>query len=386
MIAALMQTFLTVNLPNISSDINAELWYGWITGSYIASSTLFIPLAVGLLERLGPRRVYTGAMVIWLVGTTWVASASGSLEILMARVLQGAGTAGLVPAGMEAASAIVGNRFGRFVSAMAVAQSISIAVGAPVGGLLAGPVGWRGSLWVISGLMLLNLMIGARTIPRVGGPADAKMPWQEIWRASAAKRALVHSFLFAGVYFGLITFGPLLLKAEYHFDTFQISVVILPMLLGTAFGAMLAHRLGFTAGSLTTAWLAATIGCAIVLVPVPSLVALGGAITSIGVGIGFTTILMILKNDLGCSASAASGALQATRNIGGAIFAVLLTVPIQLGASSEDAAGYACVALAILAASIATISVINIPRISPISLPAELKGIRQDDDPEERDG
>lgn len=347
--AALMQTFLTLSLPEVSSEVNADHWYGWITGAYIASSTLCIPLAIKLLGRLGPRRTYSAAMLLWLAGTIWVASSEGPSEIILARVVQGAGTAGLVPAGMEAASVIVGAQFGRFVSAMAAVQSASIALGAPLGGMLSGPLGWRKSLWAISGLMLLALLVGICTIPRVGGSNEEKTAWRDVWMMPAVKKIAIHSMLFAGVYFGLVTFVPLMLQSKYWFSTSEISFFVLPILLGTALGASLVNKLGYSWNYLPIAWAASAVGCGSVLLPSALFAALGGAIATIGVGAGLTILLLVLKDDLQGSASAASGTIQATRNIGGAIFAVMLTMPIQLGVSNEHAAIFACFTLTVVA-------------------------------------
>lgn len=357
--AALMQTLLTMSLPEVSAEINAGRWYGWISGVYIASSTLFIPFAVKLLNIFGPRRIYSSAMLIWLAGTMWVASSGHTLEIILARVVQGAATAGLVPAGMEAASAVVGARFGRFVSAMAAVQSVSIALGAPLGGLLSEPLGWRKTLWAISGLMFLAFLIGVRTIPRTGSSDQEKITWREIWKTSAAKKTVANSTLFAGVYFGLVTFAPLLLQAKYAFDTFRISLFVLPILVGTAIGAMTVNKLGYSWRRLPLAWFVSAIGCGVVLLPSAIFVAVGGAITTIGVGAGLTILLLILKDDLHGSASAASGMIQATRNTGGAISAVLLTLPIQLGASNEHAAIFAFGTLTVVALGSLTSSALN---------------------------
>ncbi|WP_232250869.1 MFS transporter [Corynebacterium amycolatum] len=348
-----------MSLPEVSSEINAGRWYGWISGVYIASSTLFIPFAVKLLGIFGPRRIYSAAMLIWLAGTIWVASSGGALEIILARVVQGAGTAGLVPAGMEAASVVVGAQFGRFVSAMAAVQSVSIALGAPLGGLLSGPLGWRKTLWAISGLMFLALLIGACAIPRATSSDEEQITWREIWNTSAAKMTVAHSTLFAAVYFGLATFVPLLLQAKYFFGTSRISLFVLPILLGSAIGAMTVNKLGYSWSRLPLAWVVSAIGCGIVLIPSALFVAVGGAIASIGVGAGLTILLLTLKDDLHGSASAASGMIQAARNTGGAVSAVLLTLPIQLGASNEHAAIFACSTLTVVAVGSLTSSALN---------------------------
>ncbi len=348
MVSALMQTLLTMSLPKISHDINASAWYGWITGVYVASSTLFIPVAVKLIQKFDLRTIYSSAMIIWLLGTALVAGSDNGFEILFGRLVQGIGTAGLVPAGMEVASVIVGSQFGYFVGVMAAAQSIAIAIGAPLGGLVSGSLGWRGSLWVISGLMVIIFALAVSTLPKVSGDGVHGSKWREIWRLPEAKKVLIHSILLSGVYFALVTFVPLLLKEKYLFTTAQISVFILPLLLGTAIGALLVNKLKSFWGWIPIAWLASAIGCIFTMFPSALFVSAGGAIVSIGVGAGLTMLLLILKNELHASASAASGAIQATRNIGGAAFAIILTIPIQVGISNEVAALFSCLVLAVV--------------------------------------
>ncbi len=37
--SSLLQTFLTVSLPTITTELDAVAWYGWVNGLYLAAAT-----------------------------------------------------------------------------------------------------------------------------------------------------------------------------------------------------------------------------------------------------------------------------------------------------------------------------------------------------------
>ncbi|EED17140.1 efflux pump antibiotic resistance protein, putative [Talaromyces stipitatus ATCC 10500] len=145
LIVALDATILVTALPTISANLNgsgsASFWVGT---SYLLASSVLMPFMGSLSDILGRREILSAALFFFTVGSI-VAGVSQSMDILLlGRVLQGIGGAGILPMTQIVLCDIVPLRFRpKYASVSQIAWAIGSITGPMIGGLLVQHVTWR---------------------------------------------------------------------------------------------------------------------------------------------------------------------------------------------------------------------------------------------------
>lgn len=102
--ALLMQqldaTVLAIAMPAMARDLHVPApWLSMGLTSYLVALAIFIPASGFLADRWGSRRVYCGAIVVFLAGSVGCAQVHGLGMLIAARVVQGLGGALMMPVG-----------------------------------------------------------------------------------------------------------------------------------------------------------------------------------------------------------------------------------------------------------------------------------------------
>ncbi|MGO1592132.1 MAG: MFS transporter [Ancrocorticia sp.] len=343
--SSLMQTFLTVSLPTLTKELDALGWYGWVTGIYLATSTLFIPVWAVLSDRIGPRTVFMAGMALWATAT-WAASAAGSITWLLgARALQGMASAAIVPAGFAAIIAVYPGRYGRLIGLMGAVQATVTLAGGPLGGWLGTSLGWRGSLLIVAAVAVFPILLGWLTLPRGAQSASATGPVR-LWRSPQVRRAVSQTMLLAVIAFGVSSYLPLLLQTKFHPNVAHSAVFVTPTLIGVAIGSGIGGVLAERRDTTRIAWFIALMGLTLVWAPFVVAASIGSALAAAGVGVGLPSQLIAVERIATTAhASKVGGIIQAARNTGGALGVAILGIPLQLGVTSELGACYAFAAM-----------------------------------------
>lgn len=339
--SSLMQTFLTVSLPTVTAELDAIAWYGWVTGIYLATATLFIPPWAILSDRIGPRTVHVAGMTIWALGTWAVSLADSATWLLVARAVQGIGAAAVVPAGFAAITAVYHDRYGRLIGLMGAVQASVTLAGGPLGGWLGTWIGWRDSLHIVALIATTPILLGWFTLPTTTRQPATRGP-ARLLRSPPVRRAVAQTMLLAIIAFGLSTYLPLLLQSQFQLDLARTAVLATPTLIGVAIGSVIGGILAERRDTTRIAWLIVLAGLLLAWAPFVPAATIGSAIAAAGVGIGLPTQLIAVERIATTAhASKAGGTIQGARNIGGALGVALLGIPLQLGATSEAGARYA---------------------------------------------
>jgi MFS family permease len=133
-------------------------------------SAVMQPTMGKLAVLVGPRRVFLTGVAILLVGGALGGVAPNFGVLLLSRALIGAGTAACYPTSMalvrRRADALGTGVPGRVLGNFSIAAQITVVLGLPLGGVLAGAFGWRALFLVNVPLAALTLVFAALGVTR----------------------------------------------------------------------------------------------------------------------------------------------------------------------------------------------------------------------------
>lgn len=155
---------ITGLLPDISAEAGISLAQGGtLVTAFSLSYAAGAPVLATLFGETGRRRILTGTMVLFATSNLAAALSSSFLALLLARVVM-ALSAGLYTATAQATAValVPSERRARAISVVVGGATIAVALGAPIGALLATLTGWRGTfaaIAVLSGVAAVALFL-----------------------------------------------------------------------------------------------------------------------------------------------------------------------------------------------------------------------------------
>ncbi len=179
-VAALDQTVIYGALPDMMTDIRLSVIdldrAAWIVIGYLLGYTFAMPLMGRVSDVYGHGRIYILSLLIFMVGSVFIAIASDLRWLVGARVLQAIGGGAVVPIAM----AIVGDTFPtkrRSVALGIIGGAVEAggALGPFYGAALAEFWGWRWIFWInipISLIVIVVVLLFLKPSPRFRGKID----------------------------------------------------------------------------------------------------------------------------------------------------------------------------------------------------------------------
>lgn len=167
-------------------------------------SAVMQPTMGKLSTLFGPRRVFQSGVAVLLIGGAVGGLAPNLGVLLLSRALIGVGTSACYPTAM----ALVRRRAqrtgagvpSRVLGSFSIAAQITVVIGLPLGGVLAGSFGWRALFWVNVPLAALVIAFAAVAVER-----DEQQPRRGT-AATVAALDLPGIALFAGTVVALLVF------------------------------------------------------------------------------------------------------------------------------------------------------------------------------------
>jgi MFS transporter, DHA1 family, inner membrane transport protein len=141
-------------LPSISADTGVTLpQAGFLVLAYAVAYAISAPVLATLTGTQARRNVLVTAALVFAAGAVGAALSTGYFPLLAARVVMAA-MAGLYAATAQATAATMAEpaHRARAIAVVVGGTSLAVALGAPIGGLIAGFVGWRGTYFFIAAL------------------------------------------------------------------------------------------------------------------------------------------------------------------------------------------------------------------------------------------
>src|SRR3954449_4440750 len=110
LLAALDQTIVSTALPTITGDLGGLSHLSWVVTSYLLATTVSTPLYGKLGDILGRKRLFSVAIVIFLIGSMLSGLAQSMGQLIAFRAVQGLGAGGLMVLAMAIVAEVVSPR------------------------------------------------------------------------------------------------------------------------------------------------------------------------------------------------------------------------------------------------------------------------------------
>src|SRR5215212_7757131 len=155
LLASLDQTIVSTALPTVVRDLGGLDQIAWVVTAYMLGATVSMPLWGRISDLYGRKRLFQGAILVFLVGSALSGAAASLGELIAFRALQGLGAGGLMTLAMAIVADIIAPRErGRYQGYIQMVFVVASVAGPLLGGLFTDHLSWR---WVF----YVNLPIGA---------------------------------------------------------------------------------------------------------------------------------------------------------------------------------------------------------------------------------
>jgi DHA2 family lincomycin resistance protein-like MFS transporter len=264
-VLSLNETVIAVAIPRIMSDLSIDSSAAqWVSSSFMLAMAIVIPTTGFLLQRLSARVVFAISMSLFTLGTTIGALAFDLVGLIVARSLQGAGSAFMFPLLLTTVMRTVpANRRGRTLGNLAVVMAVAPALGPGLGGTIIQLLDWRFLFILILPVAIVALALTSQVRPTnadrsarldvvsvaLSIPAFAGLVLAlSVFGSSAGREVPIEAWLLLGCgTIALTTFvlrqrhlqrhsTPFLDLSVFTSRAFSVSVILIFLVMGALFG------------------------------------------------------------------------------------------------------------------------------------------------------
>ena len=141
--------------------------------AYLVTVAILVPASGWMAERFGPRRVFSAAMTLFLVGSACCGLSSSVEQLVAARILQGVGGAMMTPvARIIVIAATPRERLVQALNAFTFPAVFGPLLGPPLAGLLMSVASWRWIFFINIPIGIASLLVVRRIVP----PLETRRP------------------------------------------------------------------------------------------------------------------------------------------------------------------------------------------------------------------
>ena len=209
MLMPMVSSVTRVALPIIRDDFHIQAdETAWISVAFSLPFMILMPLYSRLGDGLGKRRLILAGIFLFAIGTCTVLSAENLNRLVLGRVIQGIGLAGMSPLSMALISSVCRPEDrGRTLGNWSVVGPAASFAAAPLAGFLIGAWGWRAGFAPLLIFGIVALWVVYRGVPpRAKRPAyssDADLPSGTFLGSFDWGGAVLLSFVLTGFTFFL---------------------------------------------------------------------------------------------------------------------------------------------------------------------------------------
>lgn len=159
-------TIINVALRTLSADLSASLTtIQWVITAYLLAMAAVVPITGWLARRLGTRRVYLIALILFTLASAGCGLADSAGELIALRAVQGV-SGGLLAVGQMIVVLHAGKAaLARAMAAVTLPMVLGPIFGPTIGGLLLVSLGWRWIFFVNVPVGVVAVTLGLRSLP-----------------------------------------------------------------------------------------------------------------------------------------------------------------------------------------------------------------------------
>ncbi len=262
-------TIVNVALRTLGHDLHSSLAQTqWVITGYLLSLAAVIPITGWAARRFGAKRVYLTSLVLFTMGSALCAIATTTTELVLFRVLQGAGGGMIMPIAQLIMAQVAGpKRMGRVMGIVAMPAMLGPILGPVVGGTILQSLHWSWIFLVNVPIGFVAFILGWRMLPQTESGEDGRLDVLGLALLSTASTAVVYGLAQLGTPNTSLTapivdlpiIVALLLTGGFCWHALRIERPLLDI-------RLYANRI-FAAASFTTFALGAALFGAMILVP-----------------------------------------------------------------------------------------------------------------------
>jgi EmrB/QacA subfamily drug resistance transporter len=163
-------TIVAIAIRAIGNDLHTSIsTIQWVLTGYLLAFAGVIPITSWASERFGAKRVWIGALVLFIAGSMLAGTAWSIHALIAFRVVQGIGGGVLPPVGQAILGQAAGpDRLGRVMSIVGVPMVLGSVAGPVIGGLIVSFAGWRWIFYINLPLGAVALLLAFWLLPTAG--------------------------------------------------------------------------------------------------------------------------------------------------------------------------------------------------------------------------
>jgi len=154
-LAAIESTVVATAMPTVVASLGGIRIYSWVFSGFLLTQTVTMPLWGRFSDLYGRRSIYLAGLATFLAGSALSGAAQDMAQLVVFRMVQGAGAGALMTLGYTIIAELFGlERRARMQGYISGIWGLASLIGPWVGGVLTDHVSWR---WVF----YINLPFGA---------------------------------------------------------------------------------------------------------------------------------------------------------------------------------------------------------------------------------
>jgi len=190
-------TVVNVALPVMQRELHASVSDAqWIIDAYLLVLSSLILAGGSLGDRLGRIRVFGLGVLVFAGASIWCGAAPSTLQLIVARALQGAGAALLVPGSLAIIAAVFPREErGRAIGTWSSLTSLAIIAGPVLGGALVQTVSWRAVFLINAPIAAVVLWILWRRVEKIDENPAGSIDWLGTLLVTLALGGITFAFI-----------------------------------------------------------------------------------------------------------------------------------------------------------------------------------------------
>jgi EmrB/QacA subfamily drug resistance transporter len=170
-------TIVNVALDTLTRELRVSITtIQWVTTAYLLALGMAVPVTGWLIDRLGGRTVWMGALALFLLGSVGASLAWNAPSLVGWRVVQGVGGGLMLPVLTTLIVRAAGGRsLGRVTAVVTLPVLLGPIFGPLIGGLIVQHLSWRWIFWVNVPFCVVGLLLAWRLMPAFPGTAKSRL-------------------------------------------------------------------------------------------------------------------------------------------------------------------------------------------------------------------